>query len=73
MCPVQVMQMIWFTMIVRVAWKVVTGEGATDVRSDEEGYEPSCVLHHMRIILTDIMILCREDDDDSDDIKNKEE
>ncbi|KAJ4482721.1 TLC domain-containing protein [Lentinula lateritia] len=47
----EVMQMIWFTMIVRVAWKVVTGEGATDVRSDEEG----------------------EDEDDSDDIKNKEE
>ncbi|KAJ3994204.1 TLC domain-containing protein [Lentinula boryana] len=33
----EAIQMIWFAMIVRVAWRVVTGQGATDVRSDEEG------------------------------------
>ncbi|KAJ4466545.1 TLC domain-containing protein [Lentinula aciculospora] len=44
----EVIQMIWFAMIVRVAWRVATGKGATDVRSDEEGFESSfflsCVL-----------------------------
>ncbi|KAJ3506046.1 hypothetical protein NLJ89_g7092 [Agrocybe chaxingu] len=33
----QVIQMIWFGMICRVAWRVVMkGDGASDVRSDEE-------------------------------------
>ncbi|KAJ3764121.1 TLC domain-containing protein [Lentinula raphanica] len=33
----EVIQMVWFAMIVRVAWRVISGQGATDVRSDEEG------------------------------------
>ncbi|PFH46172.1 hypothetical protein AMATHDRAFT_8141 [Amanita thiersii Skay4041] len=33
----QVLQMIWFWMICRVAWRVVIGKGATDERSDDEG------------------------------------
>jgi len=32
----QVLQCIWFWMICRVAWRVVTGTGAEDERSDEE-------------------------------------
>lgn len=33
---VKVLQMIWFGMICRVAYRVVTGQGASDDRSDEE-------------------------------------
>lgn len=33
---VQLMQCIWFWMICRVAWRVVTGKGAADERSDDE-------------------------------------
>jgi len=36
----QIIQMIWFTMICRVAWRVLTGKGAEDVRSDDEGDDP---------------------------------
>lgn len=32
----QLMQCIWFWMICRVAWRVVTGKGAADERSDDE-------------------------------------
>ena len=32
-----VLTLIWFGMIIRVAYKVVTGDGAEDVRSDDEG------------------------------------
>jgi len=32
----QVLQIIWFGMISRVAWRVVTGAGAADSRSDDE-------------------------------------
>ncbi|KIW76218.1 hypothetical protein Z517_10964 [Fonsecaea pedrosoi CBS 271.37] len=32
----QVILLIWFGMIVRVAYKVITGRGAEDVRSDDE-------------------------------------
>lgn len=33
---VKVIQIIWFGMICRVAYRVVTGHGASDDRSDEE-------------------------------------
>ncbi|KAE9410444.1 longevity assurance proteins LAG1/LAC1 [Gymnopus androsaceus JB14] len=33
----EVLQIIWFGMICRVAWRVISGESASDVRSDEEG------------------------------------
>ncbi|KIM68584.1 hypothetical protein SCLCIDRAFT_1208778 [Scleroderma citrinum Foug A] len=32
----QIIQIIWFWMICRVAWRVLTGQGASDDRSDEE-------------------------------------
>ncbi|KAH7930101.1 longevity assurance proteins LAG1/LAC1 [Leucogyrophana mollusca] len=32
----QIIQFIWFGMICRVAWRVVTGKGASDDRSDDE-------------------------------------
>ncbi|KAG6337352.1 hypothetical protein ID866_1725, partial [Astraeus odoratus] len=32
----QILQIIWFWMICRVAWRVLTGHGASDDRSDEE-------------------------------------
>ncbi|KJZ75217.1 hypothetical protein HIM_05411 [Hirsutella minnesotensis 3608] len=35
----QVITIIWFTMIVRVAIKVLRGDGAEDTRSDDEGAE----------------------------------
>lgn len=35
----QVITIIWFTMIVRVAIKVIRGDGAEDTRSDDEGDE----------------------------------
>ncbi|KAJ7498975.1 longevity-assurance protein [Mycena latifolia] len=36
----QILQIIWFGTICRIAWRVVTsGEGASDDRSDEEGEE----------------------------------
>ncbi|THH31320.1 hypothetical protein EUX98_g2897 [Antrodiella citrinella] len=33
----EILQLVWFTMIIRVAWRVVSGEGAEDTRSDDEG------------------------------------
>ncbi|CDO71382.1 hypothetical protein BN946_scf184908.g140 [Trametes cinnabarina] len=33
----QIIQLIWFWMICRVAYRVVTGQGAEDTRSDDEG------------------------------------
>jgi len=36
LCTLQVLQCIWFWMICRVAWRVLTGSGASDDRSDEE-------------------------------------
>ncbi|KAI0751568.1 longevity assurance proteins LAG1/LAC1 [Daedaleopsis nitida] len=33
----QVIQLVWFWMICRVAYRVVTGKGAEDSRSDDEG------------------------------------
>ncbi|EGO01959.1 hypothetical protein SERLA73DRAFT_177628 [Serpula lacrymans var. lacrymans S7.3] len=33
----QILQVIWFAMICRVAWRVVSGQGASDDRSDDEG------------------------------------
>jgi len=35
----QVITLIWFAMIVKVAWKVVNGHPADDERSDDEGEE----------------------------------
>lgn len=32
----QVIQIIWFWMICRIAWRVVMGGGASDDRSDDE-------------------------------------
>ena len=32
----QVLCVVWFVMILRVAWRVVKGKGAEDVRSDDE-------------------------------------
>ncbi|KAF8627195.1 hypothetical protein AX15_004513 [Amanita polypyramis BW_CC] len=32
----QVLQLVWFWMICRVAWRVISGRGAADERSDEE-------------------------------------
>lgn len=34
---VQVMQCVWFWLICRVAWRVLSGKGAADARSDDEG------------------------------------
>ena len=34
----QILQLIWFWMIVRVAYRVVMGQGAEDTRSDSEEY-----------------------------------
>ncbi|KAG5725973.1 hypothetical protein E4T56_gene17378, partial [Termitomyces sp. T112] len=40
LCALQVIQIIWFGMICRVAWRVLTTDsGASDDRSDEEGDE----------------------------------
>lgn len=35
----QVILCMWFVMIIRVAWKVITGQGADDSRSDDEDEE----------------------------------
>lgn len=32
----EILQVVWFWMICRVAWRVLTGQGASDDRSDEE-------------------------------------
>ncbi|KAJ8593301.1 longevity assurance proteins LAG1/LAC1 [Rhizopogon salebrosus TDB-379] len=32
----QIIQMVWFGMICRVAWRVISGQGASDDRSDDE-------------------------------------
>lgn len=36
LCALQVLLLLWFVMIVRVAYRVITGAGAADTRSDEE-------------------------------------
>jgi hypothetical protein len=33
-----VLQLIWFSVILRVAYRVITGRGAEDARSDDEEY-----------------------------------
>lgn len=33
----QVLTLIWFGMIIRVAYRVIAGKGAADTRSDDEG------------------------------------
>ncbi|KAK7049573.1 Sphingosine N-acyltransferase lag1 [Paramarasmius palmivorus] len=33
----EVIQIAWFVMIIRVAWRVITGQGAADERSEDEG------------------------------------
>ncbi|KAK7696028.1 hypothetical protein QCA50_000669 [Cerrena zonata] len=33
----QILQLMWFSIIVRVAWKIINGQGAQDERSDSEG------------------------------------
>lgn len=35
----QVITLVWFWMIIKVAYKVLTGQGADDSRSDDEGEE----------------------------------
>jgi hypothetical protein len=35
---VKVLQLIWFFTILRVAYRVITGRGAEDARSDDEEY-----------------------------------
>jgi very-long-chain ceramide synthase len=32
----KIIQMVWFGMICRVAWRVISGQGASDDRSDDE-------------------------------------
>jgi len=32
----QIIQLIWFGLICKVAYRVVSGKGATDARSDDE-------------------------------------
>jgi hypothetical protein len=32
------LQAVWLAMVFKVAYKVLTGQGAEDVRTDEEGY-----------------------------------
>ena len=32
----QVLQLVWFWMICRVAWRVISGRGAADERSDDD-------------------------------------
>ncbi|KAI6105631.1 TLC domain-containing protein [Pisolithus sp. B1] len=34
----EVLQVVWFWMICRVAWRVLTGQGASDHRSDEDNF-----------------------------------
>ncbi|OJD35110.1 nuclear protein localization protein 4 [Diplodia corticola] len=39
----QVITLVWFWMIIKVAYRVVTGQGADDTRSDDEGDEDETV------------------------------
>lgn len=39
----QIILLIWFVMIVRIAWKVVTGKNAEDTRSDDEEEEEEII------------------------------
>lgn len=34
----QAIQLLWFSEICKVAWRVITGKGAEDTRSDDEEY-----------------------------------
>lgn len=36
LCTLQILQILWFATICRVAWGVVSGKGASDSRSDDE-------------------------------------
>lgn len=36
LCALQVILLIWFGMIMRIAYRVISGSGAADTRSDEE-------------------------------------
>lgn len=63
----QVIQIIWFGMICRVAWRVISGESASDVRSDEEGCE--------RLSFPPVVFcsqISHRENDDTDDIGKEE-
>jgi acyl-CoA-dependent ceramide synthase len=32
----KIIQIVWFWMICRIAWRVISGQGASDDRSDDE-------------------------------------
>ena len=47
----QFIQILWFFMICRVAWRVVSGQGAEDTRSDDEEYV--VINNILKLLLTD--------------------
>lgn len=44
LCILQCILFVWLTMIFKVAWKVLTGKGAEDNRSDEESNDEGDVV-----------------------------
>ena len=63
------LQLIWFSTILRVAYRVITGRGAEDARSDDEEYVcfiPSFAIPY-RILIRPIISEEDEDDDDKKD------
>lgn len=44
LCILQVILCVWLVMIIRVAFRVITGQGAADTRSDEESDEEAEIL-----------------------------
>jgi len=43
----QFIQLLWFYMICRVAWRVISGQGAEDTRSDEDNQEDALEVDAM--------------------------
>jgi acyl-CoA-dependent ceramide synthase len=56
LAALQVVLLVWFIMIVRVAYKVVTGKGAEDVRSDDEDEdeEEETIVHEEKPLIDNI-------------------
>ena len=60
--------MVWFFTILRVAYRVITGRGAEDARSDDEEYV--CLVYvYASLIFTRSLV--SEEDEDEDEKKDQ--
>ncbi|KAK6465722.1 TLC domain-containing protein [Scheffersomyces coipomensis] len=65
----QIITCVWMYLIIKVAYKVITGTGAEDVRSDDEDEEEE-EEEEVPLVKEDIVV--STDEDDEEDVKEKD-